>query len=146
MNCSSHWLINYCISLFTCSQTSAEAFLLPKSGGTWGHKGDAFLQCNRGYFYLWPQERSVSSSLCCLLEAGRHVLWINKQRGICVVAHCYAIHRAGSWFTSPPVIFSWTVAKLSSTAASCCLLFTLERCPLTDMKTSHIMICLYWLH
>lgn len=30
----------------------------------------------------------------------------------CVVAHCYAIHHAGSRFTSE-VIFSWTVTKLS---------------------------------
>lgn len=34
------------------SEIPSEAILLPKSSGTRGHKGDAFLQCDRGYFYL----------------------------------------------------------------------------------------------
>ncbi|TMS07460.1 hypothetical protein E3U43_011553 [Larimichthys crocea] len=34
------------------SQTSAEAILPTKSSGTRGHKGDAFLQCDRGYLHL----------------------------------------------------------------------------------------------
>lgn len=43
----------------TYSQTATEVVLLPKSSGTGGHKGDAFLQCDGGYFYVWPQKRSV---------------------------------------------------------------------------------------
>lgn len=81
---------------------------------------------------LTPEKVCVSSCLWCLLEAGMCVtlLWIHKHWFDCVVAHCYGIQHTGSRFTSE-VILSSTVAKLS---AFCCLLFTPERCPLTNMK------------
>lgn len=43
---------------FASSQAPAEAVLLPHSGGTRGHKGDAVLQCDRGRLPVRAQERS----------------------------------------------------------------------------------------
>lgn len=110
------WLINYIFT--TYSQTSTEAFLLPESSGTWGHKGDVFLQCDRGCFYVWPQERSVFPLLfgVCWRQASVSLFYeLKNSAGLCG----YAIHHTGAGFTSD-VIFSWTGAKLSLT--SCFLL------------------------
>lgn len=120
------------MSWFTYSQTTAEAVLFPQSSGTRGHKGDAFLQCDRGYFHVWPQKRSAFPPVSgvCWRQACASLFYEFTNWFDCVVAHCYGIQHTGSRFTSE-VIFSSTVAKLS---AFCCLLFTPERCPLTNMK------------
>ncbi|XP_056906189.1 transmembrane protease serine 5 isoform X1 [Takifugu flavidus] len=58
------------------SQTPAEAVLLPHSGGTRGHKGDAVLQCDGGRLPVRAQERISPENSLLEIQLGKLPAWL----------------------------------------------------------------------
>lgn len=88
-----------CATFTTCSQTSAETLFLPKSSGTWGHKGDIVLQRDGERFHRRPQERSVSSTVFAACWMQLLVCFNNKQDNaglFACLSYWYAARCTGS--------------------------------------------------